>query len=283
MLTTSRREFALVIILGIVCGFFSLAAAADGDSPKSAPPPDKGKLVHREPPFVEYIDSGPLTGLFKAYGDGYLMPERFKEEWFDVLNDPHRQVVRIYYAHGIGPLKNTETLYRYFFAEPVVLPKATLKGEIYFPFEDIPFPGGEAMVAVEPVDAATRSVKLVKKDDLIAAINNSLTVYPGVSRRELRDRIIKVSLQAEEERVKEVEALVEKNYTESTKMAPAPTTIDEIKDPAFKAALATYSPNYQWLVRSNQVRDYVAVYKQLHAGREPNLTAEDKQALSELR
>lgn len=60
-----------------------------------------------------------------------------------------------------------------------------------------------------------------------------------------------------------------------------PKSVDEVTDAEFKQALSSYSANYQWLVRDNQVRDFVHVYKKLNNDREPNLSPEDRELLAQ--
>lgn len=60
-----------------------------------------------------------------------------------------------------------------------------------------------------------------------------------------------------------------------------PKSVDEVEDSELKQALAVYSANYQWLVRDNQVRDFVHVYKTLNNDKEPNISPEDKELLAQ--
>ncbi len=59
-----------------------------------------------------------------------------------------------------------------------------------------------------------------------------------------------------------------------------PASTDQISDSVLRDALTQYSPNYNYLIRADQIRAYVNIYQSLH-GVQPPLTADDSAQLTQ--
>ena len=73
---------------------------------------------------------------------------------------------------------------------------------------------------------------------------------------------------------------VSSNSVFAQEYSSVPATTEQIADDVLRNALVHYSPNYNYLPRSEQVRAYVNIYQALH-GAQPALTSLDSAYLTQ--